>query len=103
MVKMKSGDTSMAFTSTLLVDGVAVNLTGCSVLFLLKSLQGSETSLAAVVISAVAGTVKYTIGNGFPTVTGKYRQEWQVTFPDNSVLTFPNGTYNEVEILADLN
>jgi hypothetical protein len=103
MVKIKSGDTSMAFTSTLLVDGIAVNLTGCSVLFLLKSFQGSETSFAATVVSAVAGTVKYTVGNGFPAVAGKYRQEWQVTFSDSSALTFPNGAYNEVEILADLN
>ena len=104
MVKMKSGDTSMAFSSTLLIDGVAVNLTGCTVLFLLKSfIGGTETSLNATIVSAVAGTVKYIVGNGFPTTAGKYRQEWQVTFTDNSVLTFPNGAYNEVEILADLN
>lgn len=59
--------------------------------------------IAATIVSAAAGTVTYTAGVGFLTAIGDYSQEWQVTFPDASVLTFPSNGYNKIIILDDLN
>ena len=105
-VKIKSGDTAIEFTSTLQTNGTAVNLTGATVVMLLKLIESPFTaySLTASVVSAAAGTVK-SLGtaSGFPTVAGSYRQEWQVTFGDTTILTFPSDDYNTVIIQEDLN
>jgi BppU N-terminal domain len=104
-VKIKSGDTAVQFTGTCLQDGAAVDLTGATIKFLMKLVASPNTaySLTATIVSAAAGTVEYTQGVGFPTVAGKYEQEWEVTFSGGTILTFPNGSYNYVTILDDLN
>jgi hypothetical protein len=106
-VKMKSGDTAIEFTSSLETDGVAVNLTGASVLFLLKLSETPFTaySLAASIVgTATDGNVKsLSSESGFPTTVGKYKQEWQVTFSGGAILTFPSDDYNYLVIQDDLN
>lgn len=107
---MKSGDTGCQVTSTLKKDGSAIDLTGASVLLLLKLEDAPYTaySLTATIVTAAAGTVKcLTSINGFPTVVGKYKQEWEVTQSDGKTLTFPSGNatskYNYLVIEPDLN
>jgi len=106
-VKIKSGDTAIEFTDTLTKDSVAVDLTGISaVVFLLELADAPYTRVsltAAVDGDATLGNVKYTVGTGFPTTVGEYRQEWQVTMSDATILTFPSNSYNVVQILSDLN
>lgn len=104
-VIVKSGDTAIEFTDTLTQDGVAVDLTGATVLFLLRLRLEPFTaySLAATIVTAASGTVKYVPGAGYPTAVGKYEQEWQVTFGDATVLTFPSSGYNTLIIESDLN
>lgn len=98
---IKKNDTAYTFTDTLLVDGSAYDLTGASILFLMR--KGSETfSDTAAAVSPTAGTVQYVLGAGFPTSVGKWRQEWQVT-KAGKVLTFPSDSYNEISIIEDLN
>lgn len=104
-LKIKTGDTALQFTDTLKVDGVATDLTGATVLFLLKLIDSPNTaySLAATIVTAASGTVKYVPGVGFPTAVGDYRQEWQVSYVEGTILTFPSDGYNIVKILDDLN
>ena len=105
-VKIKSGDTAIEFTSTLRIDDTAVNLTGATVVMLLKLIESPFTaySLTASAVSPAAGTVR-SLGSasGFPTVSGSYKQEWEVTFSDATKLTFPSDDYNTVLIQDDLN
>jgi hypothetical protein len=105
-VTIKSYDTGIQFTDALKLAGAAYNLTGCSLKFIirLKGVTAADAFAdAATIVSAVAGTVSYLPGAGFPTDVGKYQQEWEVTTPLNRVITFPGGEYNEVKIITDLN
>lgn len=104
-LKIKSGDTSLEFTDTLMVDGVADDLTGSTVLFLMKKYRspGTAYSFAATIVTAASGTVSYVPGVGFPTDVGSYKQEWQVTYSNGKILTFPTDGYNTIEIVEDLN
>jgi len=101
---LKSGDIGIRLTDTLLKDGVPMDLTGATVKFIMKGRTG-----AAFVDDALfeesgqgPGEVAYEIGIGFPTTSGVYQQEWEVTLA-GSVLTFPSDSYNEIQILDDLN
>ena len=124
-VKIKADDTAITFTNPryraagtlsasdpgqaaepLAVNGVTLNLTGATILFLMKLIASPYTaySLAASIDgTATAGNVTYTSASGFPTVVGQYKQEWQVTQSGGTILTFPSGGYNIVHILDDLN
>ena len=49
------------------------------------------------------GTFSYNpVASDVASVAGDYQQEWEVLFPGNKPLTFPNGTYNVVKILPDM-
>jgi hypothetical protein len=101
---IKSGDTAIEFTATLTRNNVPVNLTSSSVKFLLRNrATGTAFSATATIVVAAAGTVSYEPGVGFPTTAGNYSQEWEVTFPDTTVLTFPSAGYNTLVIEDDLN
>ena len=105
-VKMKANDTGQIFNGTLTIEGSAVNLSGASVLMLLKLVESPYTaySLSATVVSAAGGTVRCLASvSGFPTVAGTYKQEWEVTFSDTTKLSFPSNGYNFIQMLDDLN
>ena len=90
----------------LAVDGVTLDLTGASILFLMKLIDSPYTaySLAAAIDgTATNGDVIYTLGVGFPTTAGRYKQEWQVTQSGGTIITFPSKGYNIVNIQEDLN
>jgi len=99
-VTIKSNDTALNFTDTLLLNGQPFNLTGCTVDFKMKG----STSFAdsATVVSAADGTVSYQPGVSFPTTAGKYSQEWEVTDTNGKILTFPSDDYNQVVIIANI-
>ena len=109
-VKIKSGDTAIEFTNPtgepLAIDGVTLDLTGATILFLLKLTEPPYTAYsltAAADGTPTAGNVVYQVGTGFPTIQGQYKQNWEVTLADGKIATFPNGGYNLVQILDDLN
>lgn len=83
-----------------------VNLAGVlSVKFLMKpklSGQGTTVDGDATVVDALAGKVRYAWLSGDVAAAGAHRAEFQVTFADGSVETFPNGDYVDVVILEDL-
>ena len=91
----------------LMFNGVVLNLTGAlSVLFLLELVEAPYTKyslVAAIDGDPTVGDVIYVRGTGFPITPGRYKQEWQVTQSDATVITLPTTGYNELEILPDLN
>lgn len=101
-MKIKAFDTAVTFTDTLMLGGSAVNLDGAAVLFILER-NGTVFSAPATIVTPASGAVSYQPSAGFPTAAGDYRQEWEVTFPDSTKLTFPGDAYNKVTIIADLN
>jgi hypothetical protein len=96
------GDISKQFDGVCTSAGVAVDLTGASVKFLMRhgALLVSKT---ATVVNALAGTVSYASAAGDLDVVGVYRQEWEVTWSPTRVLTFPEGTRNTVVVTPDTN
>jgi FlaG/FlaF family flagellin (archaellin) len=84
-------------------DGSPVVLTGATVTFKMKAADGSlKVNAAAVVTDDLTGTVEYR-----PTVddfdeAGRFPIEWQVTFADGTVQTFPTKTWDYVIVRSDL-
>jgi BppU N-terminal domain len=107
-VKIKRNDTKGKFIDTLTLDGLPVNLTGCTIKFLLRrrgrSTGSPETMIrdAAIAGDPQLGQVEYQPVADDVEVEGIYDHEWQVTFADGKILTVPNQTFNTVEILRDL-
>lgn len=109
---IKRGDTSPAISSELQDnDGQVVDLTGAEVRFLMKERGGTALTVdgtADIGSPATAGVVSYTwvapIGEtpGDTDVAGEYDAEWEVTFADGTVQTFPNSRHLEVLIKRDL-
>lgn len=118
----KRGDTAIQFTNPrevaatattpaiehepLMVRGSVVNLTGATIKFLLKMLDSPYTQYsfdAEIDGDPEDGDVLYTRGEGFPTTLGKYKQEWEITQSDGSLLTFPQQGHNILVIEEDLN
>ena len=101
-ITIKQHDTKIVFRDTPTIDGVAVpvgDFAGCTLKFLMKY-RGVVISHAAVITGA--GLFEY---EPVPTDVenlGDWLQEWEVTFPSTKILTFPNGGYNTVKIIADL-
>lgn len=86
-------------------DDVVVNLTGCTVLFIMKNKATAEvviTEPADIIGAATAGTVHYAWAEGDTDVEGTYQGEWEVTFPDGRPETFPNNRYIQIKIVVDL-
>lgn len=102
-ITVKRSDVGVVFTDTLTANDVAVNLTTATVLFVLRHSSGTVISKTAVIVSAAAGTVSYTTVTSDLSTAGKYRQEWQATFGDGRVYTFPSDGWNTVNVIDDLN
>jgi hypothetical protein len=100
-VNIKQNDTKGIFTDTLTVDDVPVDLTGCTIRFLLRK-PGLTIAQPATITAPLVGKVSYQPVAGDVSESGKYQQEWEVTFGDSRILTFPNGEYNVVVIEDDL-
>jgi len=86
-----NGNRSPSLTDTITSDGVAVNLTGCTVKFQMR-LVGSNTlkvDTAATVVSAPAGTVQYDWAAADVNVSGYYVGWWHVTLPGGTLQDTP--------------
>lgn len=86
-------------------DGTAVDITGSSVVFNMR-LEGSDTAKvsrgAATIVSAAAGSVKYTFSGTDTDTIGSYDAEFEVTYGDGTVETFPSRGYFKVKIEDDI-
>lgn len=103
---LKRGDTLPSIVSELRDGrGAPVNLTGASVKFVYRSAAagGATVQRTATVVDAGRSIVRYDFVSGDTLTAGTYKAEWEVTFDGGAKLTFPNDSFIELVVVADLN
>lgn len=103
---VKTGDSASSIYTTLLdANGDAVDIASASIRFKMKPISGGTLALAVNATNAQngAGTVDGSTGNvayawaaagttgAVPGTAGWYLGEWEVTYSNGSVESFPNG------------
>lgn len=102
---VKQNDTSPAMLATLQdANGGAISLNAASVRFHMRTIGGASTVVdaAATIVSAGSGIVRYDWDAADTASIGSYQAEFEVTYADASVETFPNDGYIRVEIKDDI-
>ena len=103
---IKRGDRLPPLTVTLRdAAGAAVPLTGATVRFHMREIGAQEVKVnrpAQVVQPPANGQVSYAWAAGDTDTPGTYYAEFQVTWSDGTVQTFPNVDYLTVQVVADL-
>lgn len=105
---IRKGDLLPAIVATLYntIDGVdtVVDLTGSTIEFIYKPLlSGSAVTRTAAISGAAAlGKVTYVWITADTLVAGDFHAYWRVTFPSTKVGTYPNKSYNLIQILESL-
>lgn len=83
----------------------AHDLTGATVTFTMRNRKTDVVKIdgaSVTLIDAAAGEVRYSWSSGDLDEAGYFNGEFQVTFADERILTFPAGEYIEIEVLAEL-
>ena len=106
-MEIKRNDHKRVLYDTLSVGDDAVDLTGATVQFLLKTVPGTNSrnvshAIAATLVDADAGEVSVELLATHTEVAGKYYFEWEVTFASGAVTTFPSSSYGKLTITEDL-
>jgi len=91
---LKQHDTKPSYAAQLLQDGSAVDLTDATV----KFHMGSVIDAPATIVDALTGNVRYDWVAADTEVAGTYKAEFEVTFSDGSIQTFPNQDYLQIVI-----
>lgn len=111
--EIKTGDSASHVFATLEdANGDAVDIQGSSILFKMGPLSGGTLTVAGAAVNAQngAGTVDGSTGNveyrwggtaAIPTADW-YRAEWEVTYSNGSVQSFPNAGYMTIAVTGDL-
>tara|TARA_R110002153_G_scaffold17336_1_gene60172 strand:- start:1016 stop:1339 length:324 start_codon:yes stop_codon:yes gene_type:complete len=103
--QIKENDTTPSLRAELLNgSGDAVDLINTTVRFHMRAIGGSVAIINSVasVISEPLGIVQYDWVSGNTADIGSYHAEFQVTYADGNVETFPNSDYISVEIVDDI-
>lgn len=102
---IKQNDTSPALQATLKdYADVVISLIGASVRFHMKDLSGSIVIDAPMTITnASGGVVRYNWQAADTDTAGTYSAEFEVTYSDLSIETFPNTDNIAIVITAELN
>jgi hypothetical protein len=104
---IKQNDTSPSLRAALKDgDNLAIDLTGATVRFHMKSLEDNTVVVdadATVVVPSVSGIVQYDWDNGDTATAGSYQGEFEVTFAGGAIETFPNKTNISISIKPELN
>lgn len=102
-LNIKRHDTRTAVKATLKSpSGSPVDLTGADVIFTMAKYGVLLANRAADILDATTGQVAFIFTEEETTETGAMLAEFEVTYPDGSVETFPNKGYIEINIEADL-
>ena len=102
---IKQNDTSPSMLATLQdADAAAVNITGASIRFHMRAIGSTQvaTDQAVVIVDAEAGEVRYDWQAADTATVGSYQAEFEVTYGDGSIETFPNDGYIRVQITDDI-
>lgn len=103
MFNLKRGDTSAGLRYTLLPS--PISLAGATVVFSmrLRGLTVPKIARAAAVIEDAAnGVVRYDWQAGDTDTPGLYEAEFEVTYADGAVETFPNSDWIIIRIEGDI-
>ena len=103
--KIKQNDTSPSLQATLKDASLApIDLTGSQVRFHMRSVDGTlKINAPMIVVTPTLGLVQYNWQAGDTDTVGTYYVEFQVTYPGNSIETFPNDGNKVVSIVKELN
>ena len=103
IMRIKRNDTSPALEYRLSIysSGSGV-LAGASARFHMKSRAGTMVVDAAAVVSDADGILQYLWDAADTATAGNYDAEFEVTYGDSTVETFPNSEHIKVIIAADL-
>jgi hypothetical protein len=85
--------------------GAPVNLTGATVKFTMNAVGSPTPKINAgstTIITAASGIVGFKPTSSQTDTSGQFNAEWQVTFADTTVTTFPNNGNDTVTITDDL-
>lgn len=84
--------------------GVVDLTSAASVRFVMRPVLGGEVKIdaAATLEDAAAGKVRYDWADGDTDTADHFDAEFEVMFPDDEPLTFPNDGYVRVVVVADL-
>lgn len=102
---IKQNDRLPSISATLqTVAGVAVDLTGGTVKFLMRTRAGAAAKIdaAAVIVNAVLGTVRYDWGATDTDTASTFQGEFEWTQAGGKLETFPNAGYLEIVIGDDV-
>ena len=102
---IKRNDTSPILQTVLSdANGVAIDLTGTAVKFYMKKYKATTPKInaTAAIVNEDAGVVRYLWQTGDTDTAGSYQAEFQITYDDGSVETFPNADFIQVDIINDL-
>jgi len=102
---IKQNDTSPQIAANLKDgSGNARDVTGATVKFHMKRIGAATASVNsnATIVSANTGFVKYAWQTGDTSTAGSFQAEFQVTFADGSIETFPNDGSIAIDITPEL-
>jgi hypothetical protein len=102
---IKKGDTSPFLVASLKdASETAVDLTGATVVFNMADLDDNlvVTNGSCTILNEDQGRIKYEWQTADTVNDGVFRGEFQVTYVNGDVETFPNASYFRVRILDDL-
>lgn len=101
---LKKGDVLPRLKATLKNgSGVAINLTGATVVFRMRKSDAAEPKVeaSATVTGATAGLVEYTWDEEDSDEVGSYNGEFVITFP-SGVQTVPSNGFFTIEVVESL-
>lgn len=103
--EIKQNDTRPFWPVTLTYeDGTPVVLTGATVRFIAKDRSNSAVKIdaAATLTDAANGQLEYQFVAADTDVAGAYDVEWEVTFSDTTIQTFPTRRYDRLLVIGEL-
>ncbi|WP_176222087.1 BppU family phage baseplate upper protein [Tuberibacillus sp. Marseille-P3662] len=102
--KIKQNDTKIALKAVLENESGAIDLTGATVRFLMSNYSRSENIIDGLgdIKDAVNGEVWYVFSYDETDQAGIFKAEFEATFSDGRIETFPTEDYLTIEIIQDL-
>ena len=102
---IKQNDTSPSLQATLKDAALdPINLTAANVRIHMKSVDGTlKIDQPMTVVTPLQGLVQYDWQAGDTDTVGTYYVEFEVTYADNSIETFPNNGSKVISVVRELN
>ena len=101
----KLNDVKEALAEVGLIGLNVVNVTGAAVVFSMRVRPGGTTKVdkqSCTINTAVLGDVQYAFSASNTNTADRYEGEFQVTYSDSSIQTFPNNTYIDITVTDDV-